>query len=55
LQYFIKEYLAGPVLTKEDIDEAEPFLTGVFGRKDVLIEESSITFLKSMADFYLFG
>lgn len=35
LQYFLKEYLTGVVITKEDIDEAEPFLLEVFGRNDV--------------------
>jgi nicotinamide phosphoribosyltransferase len=35
LQYFLKEYLEGVVITKEDIDEAEPFLMEVFGRNDV--------------------
>ena len=35
LQYFLKEYLAGVVFTKEKLDEAETMLTEVFGRKDV--------------------
>lgn len=35
LQYLIKEYLSGKVFTKQDVDEAEPFLEQVFGRKDV--------------------
>jgi nicotinamide phosphoribosyltransferase len=35
LQYFLKHYLEGIVITKEKIDEAEAFLTQVFGRKDV--------------------
>jgi nicotinamide phosphoribosyltransferase len=35
LQYFLKHYLEGIVITKEKIDEAEGFLTQVFGRKDV--------------------
>lgn len=35
LQYLLKEYLAGPVFTNADVDEAEVFLAGVFGRKDV--------------------
>lgn len=35
LQYFLKEYLEGPAFTKEDVDEAEEILNGVFGRKDV--------------------
>ena len=35
LQYFLKEYLEGQAFTKEDIDEAEELLNGVFGRTDV--------------------
>lgn len=35
LQYFIKEYLLGAVITKEDVDEAEAFMHTVFGREDV--------------------
>ncbi|MEC5147935.1 nicotinate phosphoribosyltransferase [Chitinophaga sp. 212800010-3] len=35
LQYFLKEYLAGEVFTKEKLDEAESLLAEVFGRKDV--------------------
>jgi len=35
LQYFLKEYLEGVVITQEDLDEAEPFLKQVFGRDDV--------------------
>ncbi len=35
LQYFLKYYLEGQVITKEKIDEAEGFLTQVFGRTDV--------------------
>ncbi|HEY9261513.1 nicotinate phosphoribosyltransferase [Chitinophaga sp.] len=35
LQYFLKEYLAGEVFTKEKLDEAETMLTEVFGRKDI--------------------
>ncbi|NIG52555.1 nicotinate phosphoribosyltransferase [Chitinophaga sp. Cy-1792] len=35
LQYFLKEYLEGVVITKEKIDEAEKELLEVFGRNDV--------------------
>ncbi|ASZ10237.1 nicotinate phosphoribosyltransferase [Chitinophaga pendula] len=35
LQYFLKEYLEGAVITKEKIDEAEAMLVQVFGRTDV--------------------
>ncbi len=35
LQYFLKYYLEGNVITKEKIDEAEAFLQQVFGRTDV--------------------
>ena len=35
LQYFLKSYLSGVVITLEDIDEAEEVLEGVFGRTDV--------------------
>jgi nicotinamide phosphoribosyltransferase len=35
LQYFLKEYLEGHSFTKQDVDEAEELLNGVFGRKQV--------------------
>lgn len=35
LQYFLKEYLTGVVLSTADVDEAEAVLTDVFGRTDV--------------------
>lgn len=35
LQYFIKEYLEGQAFTKENIDQAEKLLNGVFGTKGV--------------------
>ncbi len=35
LQYLLKAYLAGPVITQEKIDEAGHILPGVFGRNDV--------------------
>ncbi|MCP4521432.1 MAG: nicotinate phosphoribosyltransferase [Cytophagales bacterium] len=35
LQYFLKNYLEGIVITKEDIDEAEEVLTATFGRTDI--------------------
>ncbi|MCK7556742.1 nicotinate phosphoribosyltransferase [Chitinophaga sedimenti] len=35
LQYFLKEYISGKVITKEKIDAAEQFLLKVFGRNDV--------------------
>lgn len=35
LQYYLKTFLEGAVITKEKIDEAEVFLKGVFGRDDV--------------------
>ncbi len=35
LQYYLKEYLQGEAFTKEDVDEAEEILNGVFGRKGV--------------------
>lgn len=35
LQYYLKEYLIGQVITKEDIDKAEQFCEAHFGRKDV--------------------
>jgi nicotinamide phosphoribosyltransferase len=35
LQYFLKHYLEGIVITKEKIDEADGFLNQVFGRNDV--------------------
>src|SRR5689334_8003941 len=35
LQYFLKHYLQGVVITKEKIDEAETLMPQVFGRDDV--------------------
>ena len=35
LQYFLKEYLEGQAFTKQDIEEAEEIMNGVFGRKGV--------------------
>lgn len=35
LQYFLKQYLEGQVITREKIDEAEQVLLQVFGRNDV--------------------
>ena len=35
LQYILKQYLKGPVFTKEGIDQAEALLNHVFGRTDV--------------------
>jgi nicotinamide phosphoribosyltransferase len=40
LQYFLKEYLQGRAFTKENIDEAEEILNGVFGRKGVFKREN---------------
>lgn len=40
LQYLLKEYLEGVAFTKEDIDEAEPILNGVFGRSGVFKREN---------------
>lgn len=35
LQYFLKEYLEGKAFTKENVDEAEDTLNGVFGRTGI--------------------
>lgn len=35
LQYYLKEYLAGQVVTQENIDEADTFYKAHFGRDDV--------------------
>lgn len=35
LQYIIKEYLTGQVITQEKIDDAENTLNGVFGKADI--------------------
>lgn len=35
LQYFIKRYLEGTVITKEMVDEAAALMPGIFGRDDV--------------------
>jgi nicotinamide phosphoribosyltransferase len=35
LQYFLNEYLRDEAFTKENVDEAEELLNGVFGRNDV--------------------
>lgn len=39
LQYYLKEYLAGVVLTQDDINKAEKFCEAHFGRKDVFNKE----------------
>lgn len=46
LQYFLKEYLQGQAFTKENIDEAEDLLNGVFGRKGVF-DRSNFEFILS--------
>ncbi len=40
LQYFLKEYLQGQAFTKENIDEAEDIMNGVFGRQGVFKREN---------------
>lgn len=35
LQYFLKEYLEGQAFTRQDINEAESILNGVFGKESV--------------------
>lgn len=40
LQYFLKEYLEGSAFTKENIDEAEELLNGVFGSKGIFRREN---------------
>lgn len=35
LQYILKKYLAGAVITKEKIEEAQYYLNNIFGRSDV--------------------
>jgi nicotinamide phosphoribosyltransferase len=40
LQYYLKEYLQGQAFTKENIDEAEEVLKGVFGRQGVFKREN---------------
>jgi nicotinamide phosphoribosyltransferase len=40
LHYFLKEYLEGQAFTKENVDEAEEILNGVFGRKGVFKREN---------------
>ena len=35
LQYYLKEYLQGVVITQQDVDEAAAFMPHVFGRDDV--------------------
>jgi len=40
LQYYLKEYLQGQAFTRENIDEAEQLMTGVFGRNDVFRREN---------------
>ena len=40
LQYYLKEYLEGQVFTRHDVDEAEAFMNGVFGRSDVFRREN---------------
>jgi len=40
LQYFLKEYLEGVAFTKENIDEAEQLLQGVFGTSGIFKREN---------------
>lgn len=40
LQYYLKEYLEGQAFTRQDVDEAEAVMNGVFGRKDVFRREN---------------
>lgn len=40
LQYILKEYLQGQAFTKENIDEAEEVLNGVFGRQGIFKREN---------------
>lgn len=40
LQYYLKEYLEGQAFTRQDVDEAEALMNGVFGRKDVFRREN---------------
>lgn len=40
LQYFIKEYLEGIAFTKENVDEAEQLMNGVFGGKGIFKREN---------------
>jgi nicotinamide phosphoribosyltransferase len=46
LQYFLKEYLAGVAFTKENIDELESLITGVFGNNTVFKRENFEYILK---------
>jgi nicotinamide phosphoribosyltransferase len=40
LQYYLKEYLEGQTFTRENIDEAEELMQGVFGRDGVFKREN---------------
>lgn len=40
LQYFLKEYLQGPAITNENINEAEETLNGVFGKAGIFKREN---------------
>lgn len=44
LQYYLKKYLSGTVITKEKIDEAEKVLESLFQRKDVF-ERSNFDYI----------
>jgi nicotinamide phosphoribosyltransferase len=46
LQYFLKEYLQNQSFTKENVDEAEEILNGVFGREGVFKRENFDYILK---------
>ncbi|NBW34335.1 MAG: nicotinate phosphoribosyltransferase [Cytophagia bacterium] len=46
LQYFLKEYLEGQAFNRENIDEAEELLNGVFGRPGVFKRENFDYILK---------
>ncbi|UYQ91375.1 nicotinate phosphoribosyltransferase [Chitinophaga horti] len=52
LQYFLKAYLTGKVITREKIDAAEKLLVQVFGRNDVF-ERSKFDYILEKYDGYL--
>jgi nicotinamide phosphoribosyltransferase len=52
LQYFLKYYLEGKVITKEKIDAAETFLQQVFGRTDVF-DRSKFDYILAKHDGHL--
>ena len=52
LQYIMKNYLSGQVITREKIDEAKSYMNGIFGRDDVF-DASNFEYILEKYNGYL--